>query len=306
MIPHLKEPVWKLGGKLQGRVSVRMASGTEVAGKVIDVEAVVVITAAADAEAAEAYIPGAREAIELSVGGESDGDGRRAPNWRPERAACNVVLTDADGVELYAGGALLRSAVLRTHEEGGVLTVSLRLLAGESSHVQALVEALGEGVTVVGTWPTAAVGAGAQVQQLPGGLPFPSQHGDDGSDVPEVAVGDLVVAHVPIGADDGVDVISGIAVSVGAAEVVLNYHLRDETSVTTVPIADVITVTAIAGPRGGDARAAIVDLREEAADGRDWSDVLDALADDGPDDEGRCRITRAVVSAVAEPLPAEV
>lgn len=307
MIPHLKEPRWRLEGKLQGKLGVRLASGTEVAGVIADIEAVVVVEVAADAAEAEAYIPGAQDALELSVGVGEDGDGKRAPDWRPVRAACQVEIADGEGAQLYAGDALVRSARLRTHEEGGALTVALRLLDVSANQVSLLVAGLGESLSVEGVWSGAVVGAGAQPAQVPGGLPFPAPRGQ--GSLPEVGLGDIVVAAIPIGEGDGSDVLVGLVVATAPESVALNTSLSDETAVVHVPLAYVETVTAIAGPRGGDARPAIVELREDAAEDRDWSDVLDALGD--PDEDGRCRLTRAVRDAVAapidvDPLPDEV
>ena len=297
MFPLLNQDASAGLAKLQGRIGVRLTSGTESGRRVLDVELVHVCDAFSMERAAE-VLPGLEEAAAASAG--EDGDGGRKMEWTPSNSGKSqwsgdwtiAITPDGGGAVLYEGSATLRKVVGRAHQDGAVVTLQVRLHdVDPKTSETALSSAMGQAVSYEvertdGKAHAQDDAGGAQTSLLDGGgeEAKPQAQGGQieasGMD-DEIHNGDLVTYQ-----EDGTEG-AGLVVSTAADTLTIQTVLGGPTLVGGAAIREVgrvsvVTITRICGPGGGLAKPHLKKLTDVANESQvdiRVSDVLTALLD---------------------------
>lgn len=263
-VPMLQEKISSGAGKLGRGVPVRQTTGVETGKCLLDLQVVHVFAGEEEVRLCDGFMPGAGDSFRRSFGDGSDG-GRRL-SWTPEKPSYWIDLKHGDDPEtlqpLYEGVVAVKRAELRLNAKHAVLTLFCRLGAVDPD----LIPEFARNFSMPVQYTLTVVDLQGATKQGPAGPLFgstPAPQQGQGALVPDgPPIGSLITAAIN---EDGADVeIVGRVVSVAGDRVVIHRWL-DGTGPVDVSIADILTVTPIAGPNGGDPHDAIEKILDEGA-----------------------------------------
>lgn len=326
-IPLLENKIASGAGKLGRSAPIRQTSGVETGRCLLDLSLIHVIANEDEAALCDGFAPGTSKQYRMAFGDGSDGI--RTIMWKPAEQdyRLRIVHVDADGKEtseLFAGPACLRAATLRMNAKHAVLTLTLRLTAVDPDVVPRFARSFGEAVAYTvesvdlqtagkpgDAGPLFAAGTDKRTATAEIGA---AQGAQDVRRRLAVSAGDLItVAVPPEESDDGNQPTAGRVVSVGTGGQITAHRWLDGTSPFVIPHDDVLSVTRICGPKGGDAGDAIRTMVQEAENNGvvvEPTHLLDALLQSSALTDNGWPITADVreraIEIAASAMPSEV
>lgn len=325
-IPLLENKIASGAGKLGRSAPIRQTSGVETGRCLLDLSLIHVIANEDEAALCDGFAPGTSKQYRMAFGDGSDGI--RTIMWKPAEQdyRLRIAHVDADGKEtseLFAGPSCLRNCAIRMNAKHAVLTLTFRLTAVDPDVVPRFARSFGEAVAyAVESVDLQTAGkpgdngplfaAGTDKRTEIGSTPAQGSQQDVRRRL-AVAAGDLITVTVPPEEDDGNQPAAGRVVSVGTGGQITAHRWLDGTSPFVIPHDDVLSVTRICGPKGGDAGDAIRTLVKEAEDNGvvvEPTHLMDALLQCSTSTDNGWPITPDVreraIEIAASAMPSEV